>query len=393
VGPPPQSRWSDALFDALAHQCDPEADAVIAEHARLTGLDHPRHLVQSIARHLVLPPEDRSPPIQAYLDERPPHPAWADQAQLAAGASFFADYGSIIGGALFCASLPESYAGARGVRVLTLTTRLATDPVRRVYETAQMIVDALTPGGLDPATGRGYEDVRRVRLMHAVVRYLIEHDPAVPKVDEPGAYPSWCPSHGRPVNQEDLLGTLMSFTQVPFEVLDRVGIGHDPAGAAAYLHSWCVIAYHLGIDPDLLPLTLDDARTITAAIRRRQYRPSDDALVLGGALLGALEASVPRLGRRLPAAMIRWYVGSEIAAINGIPERRVLLVLLERSRVIMRRVSLLEHHDRFVLATTRWLTTALMNDFVEAGRGDRPPLSFPQFLGDEPGRRKRRWRI
>ena len=40
-----------------------------------------------------------------------------------------------------------------------------------------------------------------------------------------------------------------------------------PEEAEAYLHMWCVTAHLLGIVPALLPLSLDDAREITAAIK------------------------------------------------------------------------------------------------------------------------------
>jgi len=173
------SRWTDALLDELSHQGDPEADAVIAAHVEATAVE-PRQLLSNLARHLHLPPEQRSPPVEAYLAEQPPWPAWVDPVKLHRSADFFGQNGLLIGTALFCASLPEAYAGARGARVLTLTARLVTDTVRRVYETAQMLVDSMSRDGLVPGTGAGYEDVRRVRLMHAAVRHLILDDPRRP---------------------------------------------------------------------------------------------------------------------------------------------------------------------------------------------------------------------
>ena len=72
------SRWTDARFDELAQQGDPLADEVIAEHARVAGLEHPAHLVADIGKHLVLPPDRRSPAIHQYLEDRPPLPDWVD---------------------------------------------------------------------------------------------------------------------------------------------------------------------------------------------------------------------------------------------------------------------------------------------------------------------------
>ena len=115
--------------------------------------------------------------------------------------------------ALFGASLPEAYAAARGARVLNLTGGMVDDLVRRVNETAQMIIDAMgTEGGIRPGES-GYNDIRRVRLMHAAVRHLVLNDPSV--------QPPWDRTVSVPLNQEDLLGTLMTFTQIVFGALSK----------------------------------------------------------------------------------------------------------------------------------------------------------------------------
>src|SRR5262249_28818435 len=139
------SRFDDDCLDELATEGDPIADAVVAEHARERIQFEPRELVADIGTHLVLPPERRSPAISAYLDAQPPLPGWADPDRLAAGSAFFANWGLEISTGLLCASLPESYAGARGAHVLCLTTRLVSDPVRRVSETARFLCDVTVP--------------------------------------------------------------------------------------------------------------------------------------------------------------------------------------------------------------------------------------------------------
>ena len=64
-------------------------------------------------RHLQMPPEQRSEPVETYLAQQPPWPEWVKDAQLHRSADFFDENGLLIGTALFCASLPEAYAGAR----------------------------------------------------------------------------------------------------------------------------------------------------------------------------------------------------------------------------------------------------------------------------------------
>ncbi len=389
------SRWTDARFDALAQQGDPLADDVIAEHARFAEVGHPAKLVAEIGKHLVLPPEQRSPAIHQYLEDRPSLPDWVDPKKIASSVDFFTEHAITIGTSLFCASLPEAYAAARGARVLTLTARMASDPVRRVNETAQLVFDSMSAGGLDPATGKGYADIRRVRLMHAAVRYLILNDPAIPKTAAPAPFPAWCPTAGVPINQEDLLGTLMTFTQTVFESLDRVGAVYQPDEAESYLHAWCVTGHLLGILPDLLPLDLKDATEITAAIRRRQTAPSEDGRVLGQALVGAMRDSMPlRILRPIPAAVVRWNVGTEVAAINGIAGGRWLGGFIKGSRTLMRGVGLAQQHDKMIRVLSRHLGHRVLGAFVAAGRsGSRPPFEVPSQLEVRPRTPRTRWKL
>jgi len=386
-------------LDQLSFVGDPPVDAVVEEHARNQPGD-PKDLVGSIAQHLRLPSEQRSPVIDAYLAEQPPLPTWADPNLLASGADFFTLEGFGIGAALFCASLPEAYAGARGARVLTLTAQMVTDPVRRVYETAQMIFDAMAADGLTVGTGAGYQDIRRVRLMHAAVRYLIvngvEHtDDAETARGQGGTPPRvWYAPSGTPLNQEDLLGTLLTFTTVVFDALDRQGIGYEPADADAYLHRWCVVGELLGIQPGLLPLDLDEARALQTLIEERQQRPNLDAPLLGQHLVGALRDSVRIPGLRgLPATLIRWFCGDPIAKINGIHGSGWTALLFDPLQRLMQLFRGVQRHNKLVRVLIRHLTAAILRHFVDQGRGDRPPFTIPQELDEQVHHTERRWKL
>src|SRR5581483_7387456 len=126
---------------------------------------------------------------------------------------------------LFCYSLPFCYAARKGVQVVWLTSRRYTNPTRRIIETAQMVVDVMRPGGLS-AGGTGVKTAQKVRLMHAGVRHQIH------------AYTGWNAEFGEPINQEDMAGTLMSFSWVVVDGLRRLGMGLNDAEAEAYLHAW-----------------------------------------------------------------------------------------------------------------------------------------------------------
>ncbi|MGH9037370.1 MAG: hypothetical protein ACRD0O_16555, partial [Acidimicrobiia bacterium] len=141
-------RWTDERLALLRAEGDPPGDEVVARFFAERSSLAPREGFGLLVRHGDVPEEERSPALAAYLDDEPPLPSWVDAAQLKRGEEVFCQWGPLVGASLFCAALPEAYAGAKGVQVLHLTSRLATDPRRRIYETAQMLIDAMAPGGL-----------------------------------------------------------------------------------------------------------------------------------------------------------------------------------------------------------------------------------------------------
>ena len=386
--------FDNALLDQLGQQGDPVGDEVIARHAAERPDDHPRDIVRSVAQHLELPPEQRSPAISHYLHEHPALPAWADPGVIRDANEFFGLWGLEIGGALFLASLPEAYAAARGARVLTLTARLVTNPLRRIDETAQLVFDVMQPGALEPPAGAGYLDARRVRLMHAAVRYLILNDPDVARTNDPDAPPgSWYVPGGVPLNQEDMLGTLMTFTTAAFESLDRECVPYSRAQAESYLHAWCIVGELLGIHPHLLPIGLDDAIALTTLIRQRQQRQNPDGELLTSALVGSLAESMHlHLFESLPASATRWLIGDKVAAMVGIDHSGWTDVLFEPLSRLMRLVGLFEVHGRLARRLTNRMTLQILRDYLRATRsGDRPPFTIPRELKSRLDATSPRW--
>ena len=188
-------------------------------------------------------------------------PEWADPQLIQTGEDLFWRYGTKLILVLYCYSLPFCYLGRNGVQVLALTTRLASNPTRRIVETAQLLVDVMQAGGLTTPTGRGRRSIQKVRLMHAAIRQLA-----------PTA-PQWKASFGLPVNQEDLAGTLMSFSWIALDGLDKLGVEVTPAEREAFLHCWLVIGHLLGIQPELLPRDVASAKGTGRRYCRSPVRP------------------------------------------------------------------------------------------------------------------------
>jgi hypothetical protein len=360
-----RTTWDDAFLDGLRTQADPPADAVVG------GLFSGTQDASAAFRALVVQQHELADPtLEAFLDQEPDPPAWVDPALVAAGQECFARWGSHVFTALYAAALPSAYACWRGVQVLGLTARLETDTKRRLNETAQFHLDVMDRGGLD-AGGRGYADVRHVRLMHAAVRWLIQNDPRV----------QWDPGWGTPINQEDLLETLLTFTEIVFEVFDRTGIVYTEDDANAYLHTWSLIGHTLGIRDDLLPLTRAETSALMPIVRRRQFGPSESGTALMAALLEQGDRLAPPGLRGLPAATVRYYVGDATADLLQVPQADWTKYLFGPLSDLSRRVSLDELHRRLLQRLSEKIGFGMLSLAVRAERyGDRPAFQVPTSL-------------
>ena len=149
----PAPAWTDHVLDPMRQVTDPLADAVVAEAFQQGQADAVNTLMRTLIENDDLPSDHLPQGMRAYLATSAQMPAWVDPARLQAGERVFWRYGPEIIMNLFCYGLPSCYAGAKGVQVLVLTTRLFSNPTRRVIETAQMVVDVMAPGGLAAQDG------------------------------------------------------------------------------------------------------------------------------------------------------------------------------------------------------------------------------------------------
>lgn len=298
---------TDSILDAARTRGDDLADATVRAIFQSGDFAAVAGVLSTLMRDDQHAPS-LPPPVQEYLAATS---AVADRsaASAAAGERLFADVGPEIMMLLCCYSLPSSYAARKGVQVLHSTAYLAKRPNRRLFETAQMIVNVMTPGGLGPS-GKGASTAQKVRLMHAAIRHLILNNSKSP----------WPTADlGVPINQEDLLGTLMTFTTLILDGLATINIYVSPEDQQAYLETWLAIGKLMGIDPELLPATVVDARAVTALIERRQVAPSPEGAEMMGALVGMMETNVPEEFVNLPSCMIREFLPPEVATFLGVP--------------------------------------------------------------------------
>lgn len=340
--------------------------------------------------HLRVPPEDQVPAIAAFVAAESPLPDWADPDRLTRGQDFFSDWLMHQFTALYLASLPNAYAAAKGSHVIWLTGRLRDDPQRRLNETAQFLMDVTAPGAF--ASGQATDRILHVRLMHAAIRWLVDHDDRVqrPAHLSPVLMPTglvWSPSWGRPVNQEDLAGTMLTFTTVVLEAFRRSGVEYDHAAAEDFFHLWRVIATQLGVAPELIPGDLTAAAELQRRIFGRQHAASAVGTALTATLLRLLDDRLPGPVARLGPPMLRRYVGDEVADLLEVPRAPGANWILDVLVALTRLSSRGRRHD----PVPRWLSNRigrfLLDGLLAADRGgERVPFNIPDRLGQRVAR-------
>jgi hypothetical protein len=342
--PPPTIRrpvrrprgYSDSELDAWRLRGDPGADSVIRNAIATTHIGDAPDVRRQM--HVVLSHADT----RNYIHAAPEPPHWIDKAAIGRAQQLYAAWQFQFALGLLFASLPDCYAAAKGVRVLNLVSDLADDPVGRVMETAQLVDDVMKEPYWKP--GQSAENLRRLRLLHAVVRHLIDNEWAGVTVGQ-GGQPNgrvWDMTWGVPVNQEDLAGTLFEFSVTPLRFLEDIGVPITEADRDAYVHAWCVAGAMLGVEEKMLldeqgiPLDYEGAGVRLEVIRQRQQQASWEGRRMTAALLEDLEWRMP-LFAALPRAMLRIGVGDDVADILGVPCRGYVEPVVERIHGFLRR--------------------------------------------------------
>ncbi len=301
---------TEGLVDDLRHAGDPSADAVIEELARTDQVRTVSDVLRSLTYNDQPVPAELPASIGRWLDEHCVLPDGVDRDRLERGSAVVVEHGPQVCVALATASLVYCYAGYPGVKVLTFSRRLGHDADRRVGETAQFVLAVTAPGSLDPC-GRGIRKIQKVRLLHAAIRHLVM-----------GSGRWDVAADGVPICQEDLVGTLLSFSWIVVDALRKLGVRIDDQEAEDYHYRWRVIGQMLGIEPAAIPVDLAQAGALTREIARRSHRRSDEGILMTRALFALHANSLPAGFEGAAPALTRYLLGDEVCTLVGLPRSR-----------------------------------------------------------------------
>ena len=314
-------------------------------------------------------------------------PEWADQELIKKGEEVFSTYGLAIIMLLNVSSLPLCYTCANGSKVLFETGRLLAshqgiNPViKRLMDTAQIILDVMLPGGLMPG-GKGVVSIQKVRLIHAVTRYYLKHSNNADRWQNE--------IYGEPINQEDMAGTLMSFAPVILSGLKHLNASLTMEQMDAYMHCWKVVGYLMGVKEELLPNSYEEGFALTTKILQHQAKESVEGKALTSSCIKTMNTILlnNRLGD-VPVFLIVYFMKDFSEASNVDLCRMIGVkyksgsknkIVISLTQYIMGKFSHLEK-DAFIRKITppfnRILLRGLINLF---NRGESNSFTIPAAL-------------
>ncbi|MEO5910451.1 MAG: oxygenase MpaB family protein [Pelobium sp.] len=249
----------------------------------------------------------KSFPDASWFDQEFSKSSVPDVRQIKSAVQFYKSKELYISQLLGLLSLPYCYAAADGAKVLYQTERMYKDVNKRLEETGAFVADIMSKNAFSE-DGKGKVQLFKVRLMHAVSRHYILKG-------------NWDLKLGYPINQEDMLGTNLSFSLIVIRGLRKMGFDISYEQQMAYINYWSWIGELLGIQPALLPNDGKEAHNIEEAISKRQFKSSEEGKQLTKSLLECfykLNTSQAIKNNEIPAFM-RFLLGDAVSTILDLP--------------------------------------------------------------------------
>lgn len=272
-------------------------------------------------------------------------PPWVDWKKVRRGQRFYMMYGPEISFILLCKSLPQCYACANGAKVMASTGRFSERKgdfdfyTRRIVETSQFIVNVMSPDALS-VDGQAVVDTQKVRLIHAAIRFFLQ---------KKGHWDN--EKYGVPINQEDLLGTLMSFSALVIEGLEQLGMDVSDEQKDSYYHCWRIIGYILGIREENMPERYEDALKLGYEIFNEQMEESDDGKALTKSTIEFMEKVIPgNFFDSIPPFLMRFFIGDKVGDLLDVPKHDSFLNTVTEKLMLFYYKNTDEVKDNFQLA-------------------------------------------
>lgn len=292
------------------------ADMLIEQFVAQKGISFLRSLMPFLADFKKLDFSGQPQLLQDFLKQNSIYPSFFDKKELIRATDFYRQNQQTIGLILGLYALPYCYLGADGARVLYMSERIRKDTYNRLVETGSFLKAVMNYDNW--TSQRIFAICTKVRLMHAAIRYFTLHSR------------QWDMAWGYPINQEDMLGTNLAFSLVVLRGMRKLGYSIDNTYERAYLYTWNVIGFLLGVDGAILPANEQEAIGVERLIAARQFRQSAESQALTDSLMQAIRNISPNESTaNLLQAQSRFFLGEKYAEMLGIKETNIPDTLLK----------------------------------------------------------------
>lgn len=295
--------YNNSLFDQLRQKQDELADYAVSTLMQNPGW------ITTINSWKIIPaelPESFSLELKELFLFYQNRISSFDELTLKKGQCFFEQKGDLYVAMLGFYSLPYCYAFADGAEVLVRSKRILDSIGERLGETGSFVMDIFRPGAFI-SNKQAFLVCAKVRLIHAFSRYFIAKYAK-----------DWDINFGKPINQEDMLGTNIAFSQIVLRGFLKIGISVSEEEHQTVLAYWKWIGELLGIDVSYWPETAKEAYELDKLIRTRNIRSSEAGRKLTSALLNFYRKTIPDpLLNEQVESIVSFFLGSEASkALN-----------------------------------------------------------------------------
>ena len=324
-----ETKWTDQLLDQMRLTSDDFADKAAAalfesfqkfdrqtvtEFMRdFASRDFSRRWEKSSFKQIF--PKDLVDYFESY-DEF--HYTPEEREILEKGAEFFTEHGPAACIALGVRSLLKQYAHTKAIQVLRMTTLLEEHVNRRIMETIQFTMDVMEPGWHEHdeqnrLTGRinihhpGVQSIKKLRLLHAMVRYRILNKMTEPKEGD-WDMAAW----DHPINQSDMVFAIHTFSIEVLQGLIETGQEVSKQQIDDYFTCWRLIGRGLGVTDELEPANYKDGCALQDKIYERNFTlPNEYGPVLAEALMDWMDEIIPVVSRESIMEIVKHFNGPE----------------------------------------------------------------------------------
>ena len=296
--------YTDSFFDELRQREDLLADRAVfslAQNPSLCAIINDWETIPDVL------PEQFSEEISDFFKFYQHKSQEAEKKVLEGAQTFFEEKGDLYLAMLGFYSLPYCYAFADGAEVLVRSNRIVDQIGERLGETSWFVMEIFRPGAF-LSSKEAYLTCAKVRLIHAFSRFFI-HSHAK----------DWDESYGKPVNQEDMLGTNLAFSFIVLRGLTKMGFAPSEKQQTDVLCYWKWIGELMGIDVTFWPESPKEAFELDRHIRKRHLKSSPAGQKLIQSLISFYEEAIPEpLIQTKVQGILRFFLGKEAADVLGL---------------------------------------------------------------------------